>query len=509
MEDKTAWLQTVVEVLRLVNSSRDFAEVLRHTLEGAMRVLDAEAGAVILLDRSTSEMVIEVATGPKGEDVQGQRFPAGEGIAGWVVQQGRTRIASDVKRDAHFFRGIDQTTGFVTRSILAAPLQVKGEIIGVLELINKRSGGVFAAADLPPITTFADLAALSIDHAGAFGELRGENRRLRARLELEGAFVGGSAAMRNIVGQLDRVARRPVTVLLRGETGTGKGVLAREIHTRSTRRDQAFVAVDCGALAEGLWESELFGHMKGAFTGAAQDREGLFEAADGGTIFLDEIGNTPLDLQARLLHVLQEGEVRRLGETQMRSVDVRLIAATNSDLKRAVGEGTFREDLFFRLNVFPFLLPPLRQRQGDIAALADYFIDKFNGELDGQVEGLAPEVVPALLTYPWPGNIRELENLVQRLVVLVEQGNVRLEHLPPEFHAASSAPMAAPVESVSSPVETAMQTLPELERAHIIRALEAVGGNQSQAARLLDITREKLRYRLRKYGIESGRNRRL
>jgi transcriptional regulator with PAS, ATPase and Fis domain len=290
-----------------------------------------------------------------------------------------------------------------------------------------------------------------------------------------------------------------VTVLLRGETGTGKELVARAIHRQSPRRDRPFVTVDCGAISEGLWESELFGHKKGAFTGAVQDREGLFEAAHGGTIFLDEVGNTPLDLQVRLLRVLQEGEIRRVGETRVRRVDVRLIAATNQNLERAVKEEAFREDLFFRLNVVPILLPPLRERVDDIASLANYFIEKYNQELAGRVEGVSPEAMQALLIYPWPGNIRELENAVKRVIVLVGEGSIRPEHLPPEVR--QGAP-AGPEE----PPPVACNTLEGVERAQIARALTQAEGNQSRAARLLGISREKLRYRMRKYGLGTGQS---
>ena len=506
--EREGWLETLVEVVRLVNSSRDFEEVLRLTLEGAMRVMEAEAGSLILWDQLKDELVIKVASGPKGQEAQNQRFPMDKGIAGQVFQTGEPKIVSDVRQDEHFFENMDQKTGFMTQSILAVPLRIKEEILGILEVINKRTGGCFDEGDLLPLTTLADLVAIAIDNTGAYAELRLENQRLQARLDLEGAIFGRSAAMWPIVQQLERVAQRPVTVLLRGETGTGKGVLAREIHARSPRRDQPFVQVNCGALPESLWESELFGHKKGAFTGASQDKEGLFEAADAGTIFLDEIGNTPLELQTRLLHVLQEGQIRRVGETQVRKVDVRLITATNRDLEAAVKEGAFREDLFFRLNVFPMVLPPLRQRTEEIPSLLDYFIEKYNHELAGKVEGVAPEALQVLMAYAWPGNIRELENLTTRLIVMVEAGNISLEHLPPEIQQVDYRATAVPQHQPPTATrEAPPRVLADIERAQIEQVLGEAGGNQSQAARLLGISREQLRYRLRKYGIKARRGR--
>jgi Nif-specific regulatory protein len=498
------WSDTLTEVVQLVNSSHDFEEVLQLALEGAMRVINAEAGALILLDEVTDELVIKVSAGPKGEAVQGMRFPKEEGIAGWVASNGRPRIVSDVERDRHFFRGIDQNSGFKTRSILAAPLRVKEEMIGVLEVINKRPDSLFDDGDLQRISVFADLAAIAIGSAGAFTELRLENRRLQTRLAIEGAIFGRSPAMWEVVRQIELVADRPVTVLVQGETGTGKGVMAREIHQRSRRRDQPFVAVDCGAISQGLWESELFGHRKGAFTGATHDKQGLFQAADGGTLFLDEIGNTPPELQSRLLNVLQDGEIRRVGETQVRRVDVRLVAATNRNLEDAVQEGTFREDLFFRLNVVPVVLPPLRQRTEEIASLLDFFIDKFNRELDGDIRGVSEAGLQALTAYSWPGNIRELENLAKRLIVLVGKGVVELEQLPPEIRRTrlDAEPVATGATSAASPSpDTPPRSLAEMEQEQIEHALMQTEGNQSRAARLLGISREQIRYRIRKYGI--------
>ena len=500
-------MATLVEVAQLITSSLVLEEVLRLTIEWATRVMDAEAGSVILLDKISDELVIKVATGPKGQEAQDKRFRKGEGIAGLVAETGEPRIVSDVRRDKHFFEGIDRMTGFKTRSILAAPLQVKGEIIGVLEVLNKRGGQFFDDEDLKLFTTFADLVAISIDNAGAHEELIAEKRRLQMRLELEHPIIGQSLSMQEVAQQIERVVQREVTVLLLGETGTGKGLVAQVIHDRSPRRDKPFVTVDCGAIAEGLWESELFGYKKGAFTGAVQDKKGLFEEADSGTIFLDEISNMPLGLQTRLLNVLQDREIRRVGETQVHRVDVRLIAATNRDLKLAVKEGTFREDLFFRLNVVPIVLPPLRECIEDLPSLLDYFIEKYNQELSGRVQEVSPEVMQAFLSYSWPGNIRELQNVIKRAIVMVEEGSILLEHLPPEiWRTASREKVESPDRNLSAPPVLADHTLEGMERTQIAWALEEEKGNQSKAARLLGISREKLRYRMRKYRIEIRRS---
>ena len=412
----------LVEVAQLITSSLALEEVLPLTLEWATQAMDAEAGSVILLDKISDELVIKVATGPKGQEAQDKRFRKGEGIAGLVAEIGEPRIVSDVRRDKHFFDGIDQVTGFKTQSILAVPLQVKGKIIGVLEVLNKRGGQFFDDEDLKVFTIFADLAAIGIDNAGLYEEIVAENRRLQMRLELQHT-IGQTLAMQGVALQMERAVLRKVTVLLIGDTGTGKGLVARVIHDRSPRRDKPFLTADCRAMPKGLREIELFGYKKG-----------LFEVADGGTIFLDEIGNAPLELQTRLLHVLQKGQIRRVGETQVRRVDVRLIATTTRDLKLAVKEGTFREDLFLCLNVVPIVLPPIREHIEDLPFfLVDYFIEKYNQELGGRVKGVSSEVMQAFLSYSWPGNIRELENVIKQGIVMGKEGSIRLEDLPPEI----------------------------------------------------------------------------
>lgn len=518
------WPQVLLDALRLVNSSLEFGRVMELVLEGAMQVVKAEAGAVIMLDEDADELVIKVAGGPKSSEALETRFPRDKGIAGWVLESGQAQLVSDVEGHERRFVGVDEVTGFRTRSILGVPLNAREKAIGVLELINHGEGRDFTPADIPRITAFADLAALAIANAGAFRDLQAENQRLQARLDMAGSVVGRSAAMGRVLQQVQRVARRPITVLLRGETGTGKGVVAREIHNQSPRRGGPFVTVDCGALAESLWESELFGHKKGAYTGAASDRQGLIESASGGTVFLDEIGNAPIELQSRLLQVLQESVIRRVGETATTKVDVRLIAATNRDLEQAVAEGGFREDLFFRLNVFPIHLPPLRDRPGDIPSLVTHFLERYNGELAGEVTAFSEAALAAMTTHPWPGNIRELENLVKRLIVQQEEGEIELAHLPTEMQRARSSEAgdesSGPAEGAgsTSAYGVAMETgaagssdaselgrrptLEEVERAAIVRALNEAGGNQSEGARLLSVSREKLRYRMGKYGIK-------
>jgi len=325
-----------------------------------------------------------------------------------------------------------------------------------------------------------------------------ENTYLRQ--EIEGRFrfdqlIGESPAMDRIYAVLPKVTQSAVTVLLSGESGTGKEAIARAIHYSGPRKDSRFVAVNCGALAENLLESELFGHRKGSFTGASEDRQGLFQAADGGTIFLDEIGETSAGMQTRLLRVLQEGEVTRVGETEPRPVDARVIAATNRDLDAAVREGGFREDLFYRLSVFPLTLPPLRERREDIPLLARHFLERHTAEDENPVRGFSPAAMDALTRYDWPGNVRELENEIERALVLAEAGGA----IDAEILSEKVLPRAA-----AEPRRRQgklRDIIADVEREVIDQAREQFGGNKSRMAEHLGITRYTLLQKMREYGL--------
>ena len=299
-------------------------------------------------------------------------------------------------------------------------------------------------------------------------------------------ILGRSEPMQNVYRAIHKASSTPATVLISGESGTGKELIARAIHYSSPRSSARFVAVNCGGIPEGLLESELFGHMKGAFTGATESRAGFFQTADGGTILLDEVSETSLAMQVKLLRVLQDGEVFMVGSTRPREVDVRVLAATNKDLQTLIAKGLFREDLFFRLNVISIVAPPLRERPEDIVQLSRYFVDKFASEYDLTAPHLNGRVDEALLQYPWPGNVRELENLMQRLVVMSPGEAIKIPHLPRymRFTVASERGLD--------------RTLAEVEREHIRNVLAQVGGNKTQAAQILGIDRKTLRQKLKR-----------
>jgi DNA-binding NtrC family response regulator len=335
-----------------------------------------------------------------------------------------------------------------------------------------------------------------IDKALASRALRRENENLRAQLRerygLPG-LIAQSPAMHAVLDLVERVAPTDATVLIQGESGTGKEVIAKAVHHASARAGRPFVAVNCGAVPETLLESELFGYVRGAFTGATVSKVGLFEEADGGTLFLDEIAEMPAALQVKLLRALQSGEVRRLGATQAATIDVRVLAATNGDLPTRIAQGSFREDLFYRLNVIQMVLPPLRDRREDIPALAEHFLARAAAKL-GRTLRLSPGALERLLRYPWPGNVRELENAIERAAILARTETVEPDDLPPH--------VSAGLQLGPSPALPRQITLADAERAHILQTLERFGRNHSGAAEALGIGRTTLWRKLKEYGIE-------
>jgi two-component system, NtrC family, response regulator AtoC len=341
-----------------------------------------------------------------------------------------------------------------------------------------------------------DEVALLVDKALETSELRREVRALRNNQEREFGFdaiIGESPAMRQVKALLARVASSPAsTVLLTGETGTGKDLAAKAIHYNSGRAPRSFVNITCSALPEQLLESELFGHERGAFTDARQQKRGLFETADGGTVFLDEIGEMTPALQAKLLRFLEEKTFKRVGGLGDVRVDVRVVAATNRNLEEEVKAGRFREDLFYRLQVMPIALPPLRERTGDVAFLAAFYIDRFNSEFRKRVRGLSPAALEVLEQYGWPGNVRELRNAIERAMLLVERDRLEPEHFTTLTRTVVPTQFRLPAEGVN---------LDEVERQLLTQALERAGGNQTQAAQLLGINRDQVRYRIEKFGL--------
>ncbi|MBL0219251.1 MAG: sigma 54-interacting transcriptional regulator [Myxococcales bacterium] len=391
-------------------------------------------------------------------------------------------------------------------SILAVPLWRGDDIIGLIQADNRDSAGMFVEHDLEVVLLLAAQASLAIDNATLHQRLRiaeerarGENvylKRKQEKIKFDN-IIGDSPAMKAVLGQLEKVIDTRATVCIEGETGTGKELIAAGVHHQSQRADKMFVAQNCAALPENLLESELFGHKRGAFTSADSDKKGLFEIADGGTLFLDEIGEMPLTLQAKLLRVLQEGTIRPVGATSEKQVDVRIICATNRDLAAEVEKGRFRQDLYYRLMVFPIKLPPLRERREDIPTLAAHFLKRYSAEYRMELPGFTQDALDALSTYNWPGNIRELENEIQRLVIQAEPGHwIEITDLSPRLRKIEGT-----VTRIAPKQGTLKEMMDQVERWLITEALREHGNNKTKTAVTLGITREGLHKKLAKFGV--------
>jgi two-component system response regulator AtoC len=345
-----------------------------------------------------------------------------------------------------------------------------------------------------------DEIVLTLKKAQEREKLRRENIYLRKEVKKEYNFnnmISKNEKMMGIFDTIGKVARYKSTILITGESGTGKELVAKAIHFNSDRSSSPFIAVNCGAIPENLLESELFGHVKGSFTDAIRTKKGLFEEADGGTLFLDEIGELPLSLQVKLLRVLQDGEFRRIGDSRSIKIDVRIIAATVKDLEKAVKEGEFRDDLFYRLNVLPLRIPPLRERKEDVPLLVEHFMKKFIENLGKGVKGVTPEALKTMLKYPWPGNVRELENMVERGLVLTETDMIDVDNLPPEVYRPRESAAFSQLEEYSIKKATKI-----LETELIRKALRKTHGNHTHASRILEISHRTLLYKIKEYGIQ-------
>ncbi|MCC7124169.1 MAG: sigma-54-dependent Fis family transcriptional regulator [Acidobacteria bacterium] len=375
----------------------------------------------------------------------------------------------------------------------------------------KRAQEMGAAALFEKPFRDVNLVALQVRQLLESRRLRHENAVLRSTTAEQGfaGIIGRSAPMLDVFRLVETVSRTNSTILITGESGTGKELVAQAIHKQSLRHDRAFVAVNCGAMPETLLESELFGHVRGAFTGADTNKKGLVEVAEGGTVFLDEIGEMTPAMQVKLLRVLQERKFRRVGGTEETAANIRVVAATNRDLPKAVSEGRFREDLFYRLNVIPIRLPALRERKGDVALIADQFLRRLTREMGKPLEGFAPEALAALDRYQWPGNVRELENVVERAVALEQGRRVELGTLPEHIQDGRPATpvgnqqQAETASGFSTPGFNLEHHLQDVERQHLERALRQTGGVQTHAADLLGLSFRQFRYLVKKYGLKS------
>jgi Nif-specific regulatory protein len=490
-------LETLIEINTLINSDySDANTLLTRIIESATRLTEGEASSLLLLNPENNKLYFEIALGSKGPDVKKFSLNLGEGIAGWVAQNNRSLIVNDVEDDPRFYADISKQIGFETNSILAVPMRIKNKCVGVLEIINKKNDKVFDQSDLLWLEIFANQAALTIQNARSFLRAQDEIHNLQDQIKSDQGyhtFIGKSRLILEKLELVDKIASTDSSVLILGESGVGKELFAEQIHMKSPRRDKAFVRVNCAALPESLLESELFGHVKGAFTDASKDRRGRFELADTGTIFLDEIGELPLSTQAKMLRVIQQKTFEKLGSSEPIQVDVRIIAATNKDIEAGVEDGSFRRDLYYRLNVLPLYIPPLRQRKEDIPELAHFFLKKCNRETKKQVKGFTNEAMEALLMYAWPGNVRELENAVERAVVITQEDYIEPADL------ILNAENKPAVDQYNG--NTLKDSINLFKKNYIHNTLEQHGWNQTETAKTLGIQRTYLSRLLKELNI--------
>jgi Nif-specific regulatory protein len=519
-----------MEIGRILSSTLDLRESFQKMMQIISEKLDMRRGSLVLLDESTGRLRTEAAVGLTPEEIERGKYALGEGITGNVVATGRARIIPDVRAEPDFLNRTGRLTAKTADqaiSFLCVPIRIDSRTAGALS-VDKPFGSDQA---LREAQSFLEIVAAFLAQAIQINrmvmrqkeELLEENAQLRAQVRDRYRFeniIGDSPAMHEVFAVVGQVANSRATVLLLGETGTGKEMIAKAIHYNSPRRDKSFVRVNCGALTGTLLESELFGHVKGSFTGAIRDKQGRFEAADSGTIFLDEIGTLEPELQVKLLRVLQEREFERVGDTQTVKVDVRVIAATNVDLQEEVAKGTFREDLFYRLNVVPVYLPPLRNRREDIPRLIDFFLDKYNAQNERKLRRINREMLNVLMRYPWPGNVRELENAIERAVVLSNDEDFHEELLPLSVRMfAAQRRTTQSSESIETLTrrlsdqaiadfelregEIYQLVIDQVERALIDRALAKCGGVKTKAADFLGINRNTLNKKVKDLCIEA------
>ena len=523
-------LATLNEIGLILSSSLELKDIFSRIMRVISEKLRMHRGTLVLLDESTGRLRTEAAVGMSSEDMERNRFALGEGITGAVVATGRPRVIADMRSDPDFLNKTHRLDmlGNEKVSFFCIPIRIENRVAGALAVDKVYTSDVQLEGDrrfLEVITAFLS-QAIQINRMvmRQKEELLEENAQLRSQVRDRFRFeniIGDSPAMHDVFSVVGQVANSRATVLLLGETGTGKEMIAKAIHYNSPRKDKPFIRVNCGALTGTLLESELFGHVKGSFTGAIKDKIGRFEAADGGTIFLDEIGTMEPVLQVKLLRVLQEREFERVGDTSVVKIDVRVIAATNVDLQEEVAKNQFREDLFYRLNVVSIYLPPLRNRREDIPRLIDYFLDKYNAINSRLLRKINREMLNVLMRYPWPGNVRELENAIERSVVLANGEEFTEELLPLSVRMFAqqrrSSPTSESIESLTRRLsDQAIQeyemregeiyqlVIDQIEYALIDRALDRCGNVKTKAADFLGINRNTLNKKVKDLGIETS-----
>jgi len=479
----------------------DLNEVIQPVLRLMAEHTGTMRGTITILNRNTGEISIDTAYGLSSSQLERGKYRLGEGVTGRVVQSGQPVIVPRVSQEPMFLNRTGARRGVEKKDIsfICVPIKMGQETIGALSADRLFDESVSLEEDMRLLTVIASMIAQAVRLRQSAHEerqrLMEENSRLLAALQERfrpSNIVGNSNAMQEVYSLIGQVCRSDATVLIRGESGTGKELVAHAIHYNSPRADKPFIKVHCAALPESIVESELFGHERGAFTGAIATRKGRFELANAGSIFLDEIGELSQSMQVKLLRVLQEREIERVGGTQVIKVNVRLITATNRNLEEMMKIGGFREDLYYRLNVFPIHIPPLRERKPDVLQLADFFAEKYAKANRKTVQRISTPAIDMLTAYHWPGNVRELENCMERAVLLSTDEVIHGYHLPPTLQTA---------EHSNTHAGTLPEAMDNLEREMLVEALKTARGNMARAATALGISERIIGLRVRKHGL--------
>jgi Nif-specific regulatory protein len=488
-------LEALNRVSQAIASTTDINQILHIIVEEATALTGADQGSIFVIDEGSPGGMTTLLRGvpPQNHSLS---HMIDSHLTGWIVHNKQPLVIDDLTDDPRFpgFKGKD----YPVKAVLSVPLIAKDQVIGAIN-INNKGDKTFSEDDLQLVSILSSQSAQLLENARLCERISLENVRLKKEVEKRyrfGELIGQSIPMQKVYALLERIVSSEANVIIHGESGTGKELVARAIHYNGPRKEKRFVAVDCGALPENLLESELFGYLKGAFTGAVKDKTGLFEEADGGTLFLDEISNMALPVQSKLLRAVQEKEIRPVGATTTKKVDVRIISASSSDLFSLVQEGKFREDLYYRLNVVAVDMPPLRQRKEDVSVLAHHFLTKFRQRSRKKTRSFTSETMNLLEGYNWPGNVRELENIVERAVALAapEDEMIRPEHLPWQFLDVHDT-------IVPPETETLNDALDQVKRRMVLKALEKFDGNKTKAAESLGISRLGLSKMMKKMGV--------
>ena len=455
-------------------SGANLEELLNNFIDMVIEVTGADNGFLVLR-KEDQGLDYTVARNLNRETIDNAIDMVSDSIISRVIQSRRAVIVSDALND-ETFRNAQSVMKLELVSVMCVPLIARGNLLGIIYLGNNNVVSLFTPDKLQVLEIFASLAALLIQNAVLINELRLDRQNLKERIKKlsYGSIIGSSETMKEVFNKIDKVATIDIPILIQGETGTGKELVAKEIHLKSGRRDGPFVAINCGAIPRELLESELFGHVKGAFTGAYATKPGKFKAANGGTLFLDEIADMPLELQVKILRALEEHKIVPVGDTRVEAVDIRVIAASNKPLAQAIQEGCFREDLFYRLNVVTLTLPPLKERGDDVALIAKYFLNRYAAEYGRKIKGFSSQALEVVGRYEWPGNVRELENRIKKAVIMAEKNVIE------------PADLDLPADELA-PIKPLAEAREEFQVEYIREALRRNNGNRTKTAQALDV----------------------